>query len=736
MPSTTTASPTPPQTSSPSPSLPSSSSATPNSGAGTVDGLNGATTTRKTIVVMSTLPSPALHPTSNHYHNTIIQQPPAQSSYQSLQTSITPSNILMGGGPSPSFHPTPTRWSLRRSSNEGLPNSNNISNNRVDSPIMQKSSHSHHQQSMVVTTSATSSPSFYPNKFINSTSSTTSSPSSEYEYAMGIPPSPNAFLPASGYSSRRPSQSLPPSRNGSSRAATGNGNGNAPDSPQLSPSLRALPIGIVNELSGSAPGSGGLEPDDGESDLVIVVDATEHFDGENDLLIDRDDILLDEEEEFVLDKVGLVPEDIEKVQGDVLVETKLEGEEGDKENQHADDIAALRLSPGLGVKVDETVFDEKKSDGENKDHNESAVNNLHPPSLDSMQHHHKSAWLQKWSQKFQRQFGKVMGGNHGFGSGGLIGGPAQKKGSGQFVHDPNEDMLTPRQRRQQYKYIKLLGSGAQGSVSLRLHTPSNSIVALKAINTGMSQVVDDVRKAFRREVALLKMSSIHPNIIRLLDSWEGRSTVYQVFDVATGGDLTTGLKGPIPENEATRLIAPIVDAVRFLHDFGILHRDVRPANILLRRPVTGRESLEELMTIPVLSDFGIATMEKYSGRLGTRFDEAPAHIAIEVVKGGRFTKRADCYGLGVVAIQVLLGRGIEIEDSDPRFVPGDVFWRRLSEVGKGWVRGLLERNHERRMTAKEAIESEWFKIWGAEFSGPAVEEEDVVHAANVIKELY
>ncbi|KAI9355396.1 kinase-like domain-containing protein, partial [Zopfochytrium polystomum] len=198
-----------------------------------------------------------------------------------------------------------------------------------------------------------------------------------------------------------------------------------------------------------------------------------------------------------------------------------------------------------------------------------------------------------------------------------------------------------------YKYLKVLGVGVQGTVSLRLHTPTHAIVALKVIST-MSSIDPDVRKSFRREVGILKLTAVHPNIVRLLDCWEGKHKVYQVFEVASGGDLEAACGGGalLPEDEAVRILTPVFDAVRFLHDLGILHRDVRPR----------KQSLQELQTIPVLSDFGIATFEAYSGRLATQYIEPPAHIAPEVVRGGRFTKASDNFGLGVIAVMVLLGR--------------------------------------------------------------------------------
>ncbi|KAJ3108139.1 Calcium/calmodulin-dependent protein kinase type 1 [Phlyctochytrium planicorne] len=280
----------------------------------------------------------------------------------------------------------------------------------------------------------------------------------------------------------------------------------------------------------------------------------------------------------------------------------------------------------------------------------------------------------------------------------------------------SEVVMYEKEKKRQYKFIKVLGAGAQGTVSLHLHLPTDSIIALKTIPT---YIDTNVRVSFRREVEILHLTSVHPNIIRLLDAWEGKNTVYQVFTMCTGGDMSTGLPGPLPEEEGIRLLAPLIDAVRFLHELDILHRDVRPANIFLRRPLSGRESLQELMTIPVLADFGIATYSKFSGKLGTSLpQDCFPHIAPELFNNSRFTKAADCFGLATVAIQILFGRGITLADHNPNITPSDAAWPHLTPECKTLIRGLLERIPSKRLTAHEAINGNWMKYWGVQVVGP------------------
>ncbi|KAJ3132647.1 Serine/threonine-protein kinase dclk3 [Physocladia obscura] len=264
------------------------------------------------------------------------------------------------------------------------------------------------------------------------------------------------------------------------------------------------------------------------------------------------------------------------------------------------------------------------------------------------------------------------------------------------------------ERLKEYKFIKIL-------VTLRLHLPTNSIRALKSIPTAPSAVDNHVRDSFHREVEILQACRNHPSIIRLLDSWESINTVYQVFDVMNGGDASMeGVFTNVGESMAVRLIAPIADALRFLHKKQILHRDVRPANIFLRRSITGHETLRELETIPVLADFGIANYMRNSGRLAAPFPETPAHIAPEIIDGARFTTASDCYGLGYYAMHLILHRQPLLNDVRSLDDILDHTWSKVSETGKTTVGMLLCGDPTLRMTAGEFCDGEWTSAFGVE----------------------
>ncbi|KAI9341414.1 kinase-like domain-containing protein [Obelidium mucronatum] len=272
-----------------------------------------------------------------------------------------------------------------------------------------------------------------------------------------------------------------------------------------------------------------------------------------------------------------------------------------------------------------------------------------------------------------------------------------------------------KSKLKEYKFIKTLGAGAQGTVSLRLHRPTSTLCALKSIPTAPSLVDSHVRESFQREVRILKLCRPHPSIIRLINSWESVHTVYQVFDVMNRGDASmSGVFEGVTEERAIRLIAPIADALRFIHGLNILHRDVRPANVFLRRPLTGHESLRELETIPVLADFGIASYANCSGRLGTPFPTTPAHIAPEVVAGARFTKTSDCYQLGYYSLHVLLHRFPSLADVQEPDAIFDSYWKNMTDIGRYTVKMLLISDPFTRWTSENICRGEWMKEFGVE----------------------
>jgi serine/threonine-protein kinase PpkA len=140
----------------------------------------------------------------------------------------------------------------------------------------------------------------------------------------------------------------------------------------------------------------------------------------------------------------------------------------------------------------------------------------------------------------------------------------------------------------------------------------------------------------------------HRNIITIYDVGEVSGRAFISMEYLNGGDLASRIEaGCLDPCEALEIAAGIGDGLAFAHEQGIVHRDVKPANILFHRDGT-----------PILSDFGIATDVKLDARLtacGTTVG-SPCYVSPEQAQGTATDGRTDVYSLGVVLYEMLVGQ--------------------------------------------------------------------------------
>jgi serine/threonine protein kinase len=236
-----------------------------------------------------------------------------------------------------------------------------------------------------------------------------------------------------------------------------------------------------------------------------------------------------------------------------------------------------------------------------------------------------------------------------------------------------------------YRLEELLGEGGMGSVWRASDEALGRVVAVKVFWTGSTEDSDAVRRESEKR---LLASLSHPSLVTLFDaqlSDEGRS--YLVMEYIDGGTLGSLMaRGPIAPADAASVATDLGEALHVVHAAGIIHRDVKPANILVRPPLTPNHTFRA-----VLADFGIAYLID-SARVttpGTAIGTA-AYISPEQVRGHAPTPASDIYSLGLVLLETLSGNrafphqtpveAISVRLTTPPEVPGD--W------GYGW-RSLL-----------------------------------------------
>ena len=201
-----------------------------------------------------------------------------------------------------------------------------------------------------------------------------------------------------------------------------------------------------------------------------------------------------------------------------------------------------------------------------------------------------------------------------------------------------------------YHIVEELGTGGMASVYKAYDTRLERDVAVKVIRRDMVAEVhaSQMLRRFEREARALARLE-HPNIVNVHDYGEYEGAPYLVMQYLTGGTLRELTGKSMPYGEAARLLIPIAHALGYAHSMDIVHRDVKPANILIT--ASGQ---------PMLSDFGIAKIlaaDDTTRLTGTGVGiGTPEYMAPEQGMSRQVDQRADIYALGVVFYELVTGR--------------------------------------------------------------------------------
>jgi serine/threonine protein kinase/Flp pilus assembly protein TadD len=198
-----------------------------------------------------------------------------------------------------------------------------------------------------------------------------------------------------------------------------------------------------------------------------------------------------------------------------------------------------------------------------------------------------------------------------------------------------------------YLLLEEVGRGGQGVVYLARQKSLNRTVALKIVSLGQWASRADLKR-FRRE-AQAAASLDHPWIVPIYEVGERDGSCYFSMKFVEGGQLDEVVnRAPMSIRQAAEIIAKVARTVHYAHQHGILHRDIKPGNILLD---TNGE--------PHLTDFGVARLVEADSTV-TRTEEmmgTPSYMAPEQALGtnAQLTRAIDVYGLGAVLYQLLTG---------------------------------------------------------------------------------
>lgn len=219
----------------------------------------------------------------------------------------------------------------------------------------------------------------------------------------------------------------------------------------------------------------------------------------------------------------------------------------------------------------------------------------------------------------------------------------------------------------EYRILRPLGFGGMGEVYLVAHPRLPRQEALKILPADMSSDAE-FRARFNREAELVA-SLNNPHIVGIHDRGEFNGQLWISMDYVDGPDAGRLLReqypNGMPPREVTDIVASVADALDYAHARGLLHRDVKPPNILLSRPERGRRRI-------VLADFGIArNATETHGLTETNMTVGTVNYASpEQLMGAAIDGRADQYGLAATAYHLLSGSPM-FGTSNPAVVIGN-----------------------------------------------------------------
>ena len=266
-----------------------------------------------------------------------------------------------------------------------------------------------------------------------------------------------------------------------------------------------------------------------------------------------------------------------------------------------------------------------------------------------------------------------------------------------------------------YKKIKDLGSGSYGSVYKAKNIIMENTVAIKMIEKVQENMIDDME--IKNEINILKTLS-HPNIVKIYEFFDTPLYYYLVTEYCKKGELFAYITNVYNERQLAILFYQVFSGLCYLHEKKILHRDLKLENLMVSEIEKDVVSGEEYFWIKII-DFGTAKIfEKNKTEkavIGSSY-----YIAPEVLKQ-KYNEKCDTWSVGVILYMTLVGvapfDGKTDDDIIKRIKIGKYNktterYVKHSEEVKDLVSKLLEKNIEKRLSAKEALNHPWFQKFG------------------------
>jgi calcium/calmodulin-dependent protein kinase I len=216
-------------------------------------------------------------------------------------------------------------------------------------------------------------------------------------------------------------------------------------------------------------------------------------------------------------------------------------------------------------------------------------------------------------------------------------------------------------------------------------------------------------KLMEREIKIMKKIQ-HPNVLPLIEVFQNKDYVFLILELVTGGELFDKIveKGNYSEKDACFLVRQILEAVKYLHEHGVVHRDLKPENLLCA------SDYDTTMHIYV-ADFGLSRLFE-DNELFTTYCGSPEYVAPEVLACGPYDSSVDVWSVGVITYILLTGF-LPFYDKNhvklfEKIQNVDYNWDDCPEVSpaaKHFIQHLLVKDPKQRFTAAQALNHPWVK---------------------------
>src|SRR6185503_17712464 len=198
----------------------------------------------------------------------------------------------------------------------------------------------------------------------------------------------------------------------------------------------------------------------------------------------------------------------------------------------------------------------------------------------------------------------------------------------------------------EYFVFERIGAGSMAEVYKALQPSMDRMVGIKILSAGLAHDPQFVAR-FRREVQIVA-SLEHPHILPVIDYGESDNTLYLVMRYVNGGTLHELIEqGPMQPSTVLRYLTEIGEAIDYAHERRVVHRDIKPRNVLLDQQGNS-----------FIADFGLAKLIESGGitNSGLEMIGTPHYMSPEQARGHPVDGRSDLYSLGVLLFQMLTGR--------------------------------------------------------------------------------